>query len=583
MDLFDVECALPTLAVMVERAKNAIADVFAKGHCCVVAWSGGKDSSVTLALVLEVARTLTVAGGKPKVVVTSSDTRVESPEIRAHIRRESRKFKAYAARYGIDLEFHIARPSLMASWQMKVLSGRGLPSYPGQSGDCSVDLKITPQLRLRNKLFARWRKEGRPEPITCLGSRLDESERRAASMRASGQNGLTPVRNRDGDWTLSPIAEWTTDMVWEFIGEVAGGERESYTDFGETLRIYADAGGTSCAVVSDALLEGSGKKMKGGCGARTGCYVCQLAYDKSLRTMVEGDPRYHYARGLVRFNEYLRAIRWDWSRRHWVGRTVHEGYLCVQPDTFHPAEVRRQARMLMQLDHDERLRAARAGEPPRFEILPLDMLIGLDALWSAHGLAQPFTIWADRQLIESGIRFDVPEEMPEVVETRIPDARFLWVGKDWDSQVWDGLRDVYIEGVLGDSACAPTVADDGLWSINTESAFTVDLEAAYLFEDFELPYVLDRHREGVPPGGITMGFKHYLALGTVQVSHGQRRSIDETLRRTAMKDRLGLTLNYKVEDLLAQSVCFADLSPEARKAWQHKATTESAQPELTLI
>ncbi|WP_341744775.1 hypothetical protein [Azonexus hydrophilus] len=387
------------------------------------------------------------------------------------------------------------------------------------------------------------------------------------------------MQNKEGDWTLSPICRWTTDDVWEFIGEVVSGERETYSDWQELMRIYSDAGGTSCAVVSDAILDGMSKKKVGKCGARTGCWVCQQAYDKSLRTMVEGDTRYHYAIGLVRFNEYLRSIRNDWSRRHWVGRTVKAGYLCVQPDTFHPAEIRRQARMLMQLDHDERLRASREGEAPRFEILPLEMLIAVDAFWSLNGLAKPFSIWADRKMIEEGSRFDIPD-IQEVQETPIPEARFLHVGDQWESSVWDGLRDVYREGLLEDSGCAPTVGDDGLWEIETQMSFNIDPEAACMFEDYEVPYLLDLYKQGVPPGGVTAGVKHYLGLGTLTVSHSQRGFFDLAMRRTAMKDRMGLTYDYKVEYLLAKSVRFADLSPEGRAAWSKKATTASAQVDL---
>lgn len=108
--------------------------------------------------------------------------------------------------------------------------------------------------------------------------------------------------------------------------------------------------------------------------------------------MVETEVALAYAKGLTRLNEYIRAIRYDWSKRHWIGRTVKEGYLAVEPDTFHPKEVRRLARFMMQLDHDERQRAARAGEMPMFQILTLEMLITVDALWSKNGLAKPFAI-----------------------------------------------------------------------------------------------------------------------------------------------------------------------------------------------
>lgn len=581
MDLFEIKGVLPDLNFLVERAKMAIADLFRKGHPICIAWSSGKDSSAVLALTLETALEVKAQGIEPRIVVCSSDTGMENPEIAAHVRDEARKVMRYAQANGLNVSVYITKPSLMATWQIKVLSGRGLPDYAGQKSDCSVDWKIKPMQKLRNQLFASFRKEGLPEPVTLVGTRYSESQRRALAMQSRGDNSLEPVRNKDEEWTLTPICRWQTDDVWTYIGEIAAGQRKSYSDFAETLRIYADAGGTSCAVVSDALLEGLNKSNKAGkCGARTGCWCCLQAHDKSLRTMVENEPRYHYARGLVRFNEYLRAIRWDWSRRHYVGRTVKEGYLCIAPDCFHPSEVRRQTRMLLQLDYDEEIRARRAGESPRFKILPLETLIALDALQSLHGIGRPFAIWNDLRLIKSGIRFDIPTNLVEVPETPMPEARFIHVGQAWEGAVWDGLRDAYREALTEDSPCAPKIADDGLWELDTEVSFTVDPEGAMLFEDFEVDYVLAQYDQGVPPGGVTAGFKHYLGLGTIQLSHGQRAWADVALRRTALKDRLGLTLDYQIEDIISQSVRFADMPEEARRAWSKKATTSSAQADL---
>lgn len=579
MDMFDIVLAPPSLGEMVRRAKEAIARIFDEDRVAAVAWSSGKDSSVVLALVLEVALEAKKAGSNPTILVTSSDTLVESPEISQHIKSEGRKLKAYALEHGLNLEFHVSKPSLMSSWQMRVLTGRGLPPYAGTSSDCSVDLKIRPQRVLRNKLFAKHLRDGRP-PVTVLGTRMSESEKRAARMSLAGEDGMRICVNKDGDHVLSPLCHWDTDMVWEFVGEVVSGERETYSDFTEMMRIYADAGGTSCAVVSDAILEGLNGRRTGKCGARTGCWVCQQAHDRSLRTMVETDERYFYARGLVRFNEYQRAIRHDWKRRCWIGRTVAEGYLCVQPDTFHPMEVRRQARMLMQLDYDEYQRALRVGEDPRFSILPLEMLITLDAWWSLTGLARPHALWADWHAIQAGTRFDVPTNLIAAPESRQPDARFLSVGKEWDSSVWDGLRDAYAEGLLEMSNCKPEVADDGLWDVETEQCFDVDAEGAQLFAMFELPEVLKHSQEAIPPGGITSAFKRYMMLGTIQLSHGQRRTTDIELRRTAMKDRLGLCCDYDLNKVLGMSCSYSEMPQEARVAWRHKATAMTAQAAL---
>ena len=75
MDLFELQCVLPTLTLLVSKASTAIANIARKGHPIVVAFSSGKDSGVVLALVLSVARELVASGqASPKIVVTSSDT-----------------------------------------------------------------------------------------------------------------------------------------------------------------------------------------------------------------------------------------------------------------------------------------------------------------------------------------------------------------------------------------------------------------------------------------------------------------------------------------------------------------------------
>lgn len=202
MDMFDIVLAPPSLGEMVCRAKEAIARIFAENRVVAAAWSSGKDSSVVLALVLEVALEAKKAGGNPTILVTSSDTLVESPEISQHIMSEGRKLQAYARKHGLNLEFHVSKPSLMSSWQMRVLTGRGLPPYAGTSSDCSVDLKIRPQRVLRNKLFATHMLDGGP-PVTVLGTRMSESEKRAARMSLAGEDGMRICVNKDGDPQLS--------------------------------------------------------------------------------------------------------------------------------------------------------------------------------------------------------------------------------------------------------------------------------------------------------------------------------------------------------------------------------------------
>jgi DNA sulfur modification protein DndC len=592
IDFFDRLPVMPSLEELVAKAERVIEGLVLKGVPLVLAYSGGKDSGVVASITLSTVARLVREGRvtDPVIVVTTGNTLIESPEIVTHYQAEHRRMQAFAKANGFHIYNSIVSPSLASSFQVKVLSGRGLPSYAGTNTDCSLDLKQNAQRSYRTKLFKELAARGLPEPCTLIGTRFDESERRALRMKMRGENDLEPVQNRDGEWTFSPVCMWSTDDIWEYVGEVSSGLRESFTDFAETKRIYAHSESQSCAVVADAIREGLSKRKKGGCGARTGCWACQQAEDKSLKNMIEYDERYAYLAGLNKLNQFIRNTRYDWTRRNWIGRTIRAGYIAIQPDTFSGRMVRELARYMMQLDFDEQQRASRAGEAPRFVTLPLEMMVAIDALWSLNGLVKPFAIWADYlDIYQNGVRYDIPD-IPETPVTAQPPARFLYVGEKWDEtgdKHWTGLRDPFLESLTEASPCAPEITENSrgnfVWDLNTSSSFDVDPESAAMIEMFEAERLAAMHNDPLPPGGITSGYKFYLGYGALQLSHSQAAEHDEILRRTAFKDRLGLTLDYELDDLLAKTVSFADLPQDAYRAWGHKGTTETAQTELLLV
>lgn len=98
--------------------------------------------------------------------------------------------------------------------------------------------------------------------------------------------------------------------------------------------------------------------------------------------------------------------------------------------------------------------------------------------------------------------------------------------------------------------------------------------------DFELERLVEMHDRGFFPGGITAGYRWYLNYGTLTLSRAQQREHDDIARRTDFKDRLGLTLDYDVADLLDRAVRYGALPAPARVAWGHKATTSGAQVDL---
>lgn len=582
--LFEIQLRGPTCEELTAEAEASIMRLFESGAPACVAHSSGKDSSVVTNLTLTVARRAKAAGLDPLVVITSSRTLVENPEVDNHLLMDHVRIKNYAKRHELRVISRIVEPTLAQTFQMRVLTGRGLPAYVGTSSDCSQDLKITPQITARRKLFRELKSEGRAEPVTLLGTRQAESAKRGLAMLARGDRHDKPTRNKAGDLVLSPIARWDTDSVWEYLGLAGAGIVDSYSDFAETRRIYAAASGTSCVIVADAIEEGAKQKKAGKCGARHGCWTCLQTVDRSLEAMVEFEPRYQYAKGLLRFTKFLRAIRYDFSRRSWVGRTIRKGYIRIQPDTFNSETIRLLTRFMLQLDYDERKLAREDGRPVLFQCLDLRMLIGVDAMQSLNGVARPFSCWSDLRDIESGIRYDIPE-IPEAPRAEVPSARFLKVGSDWDEEseqsAWDGLRNPLHEALTERSGCTPNIVElpngRSAWEMDTEQSMSVDEESAYLIEEFEKDRLLEMHDSGFAAGGITSGYLWYLSYGVLSLSHSQQSEHDMVARRTAFKDRHGLTMEYDLDDLLKQTVGFAELPPEAASAWGGSATTETAQ------
>lgn len=562
------------MLVKIEDAKQTLLNLFREGIVVFISWSGGKDSSVCALLTLLAAKEAAAEGLSPVVVASTSNTRVENPEVDNHVRAELAKMRKYGERNGFKVTTKVVTPNLSSTWQVKVLTGRGLPSFPGTNTDCAVDLKVEPQRVYRNKLFKDIKKKGMPKPVIILGTRYDESARRATNMTQRNESATAPVCNDTGELILSPIAHWSTDDVWELIGMAASGMVETYSDFAETKRIYAHSESSSCAVVADAISSG---KKRGGCGTRTGCFVCQQAEDKSLENMIAYDTRYSYAAGLVKFNKFLRATRYDWSLRHWLGRTIRGGFIAIKPDTYHPSMQRALFRYMLQLDFDEQTRAAEKGERPMFHLLPIDMIVAIDSIWSLNGFAPSFAVWADyRDIFQRGIRYGIPDIEP-VPETPMPEARYVHVGTEWDgdhAEAFTGMRSAYTEALTELSPCQPELrtTPDGrsIWDVNTNTSFSVDMESACMLLDFELDSMLAKYDAGTNPGGVTSGYKFYLQYGALNLSHSQALEHDYILRRTEFKDRLGLSYEYDIADLLAKSIDGSEMPAAAQAEWKVK-------------
>lgn len=574
-----------------EAAKALFERSYAAGTAVSFAFSSGKDSSAALGLGLAVAARRRAGGARvPPLYVLHGDTGIENPEVAAHALNELAKVRAFARMHDLDVTVRIARPHLASSWAYRTIGSGKLPAWPGESRDCSVEYKVKPQTRELKAILAEAGRRADDVAI-CIGTRFEESAGRAERMAARGETGARPWCGADGRSYLSPLADWSEDDVWKCLALARSGAFPSYTDHEETQRIYRDAGGSSCHVV--AAMASDQAKSQRGCGARHGCHQCQaVGVDQSLVNMIEAEPRYHYMRGLSRLQQHMAAIRYDWTLRSWLPRSIDKnGFSVLQPDTFSPAYMARLFGCCLTLDVEEAQAARAAGlSRPRFQILSPELVVAIDAEWSRQGFQfghRALEIY--REIVQNGARHRIPD--PAVVpRTPIPKARYLQVGRGFDHPaggMWTGLRSVHHE-LAGETCHAlgekkALTGGETIWLPPTDKVFSVDGEGAMLLLGFELDYLVERGRTDPayrtnPP----QAFMDYLRYGTVQLNERQLAQNSAICRRTHWRNSLGLSgPDPDLKSIIAKSMTKAERDAfikHRRLASRHRLHDADAGP-----
>ena len=288
-------------------------------------------------------------------------------------------------------------PSLNQSYAVKVLSGTALPTFPeSRRRICSASWKVEPSGKALDvaaliaiQAFAktapkpnglaqidaaiRFAKSGKAswmrQPVVVLGSRLDESARRALSMKKHGQRPDAITTEDDGRRTISPIASWSELDVWEMIGlaGVKGGVYPVWQDdFSELVTLYRGAAG-GCVIVP-------GKRAAAkACGARFGCHACQaVPIDESGKALTE-EPRWEYSAPLLHIRDFIANIRHDFSRRAWLDCTEDPaGFIKVFPGPIAGETARAIIRYYMTADRNEAVRADRFRRAVAAGVMPND-------------------------------------------------------------------------------------------------------------------------------------------------------------------------------------------------------------------
>ena len=283
------------LETEVERIKALIKDLYLSDSMpWIVGYSGGKDSTTCVQLIWLSLLELPFEKRRKPVHVISTDTLVENPVVAAWVRNSLTKMELAALKAKLPIFPHRLIPELKNRFWVNLI-GKGYPAPRPKFRWCTERLKITTSTSFIQNLS-----ETNGEAILVLGTRKAESSARAKTIeKYEGSSRAFLARNGDPKlsrvWVLAPIAEWSNDDVWEFIGTYENPWGVSSADL---LELYRGATpDRECPVVVDTSTQSCGD-------SRFGCYVCTMvAQDKSMEAMILNDETKAWMKPILDFRD----------------------------------------------------------------------------------------------------------------------------------------------------------------------------------------------------------------------------------------------------------------------------------------
>lgn len=269
-----------------------------------IAWSGGKDSTATLTLVVWLIESGKIP--KPKTLtVLFADTRLELTPLMISAYEIMDDLKVL----GIDMRIVMAE---LDKRFFVLMFGRGIPPPGAGFRWCTGNIKIVPMETELHKLYA----EKGSKILMITGVRQGESAVRDNRIIVScskdgaecGQGYYQQSMPGAICDTLAPIVHWRVCHVWEWLRNWA--PREEY-------------GCWSTKTVADAYGGDEAEEIN----ARTGCMGCPVAsQDKALETVVKIE-KWSYLTPLLELRSVFDELRSNKSfrKRHPGGETKKDG------------------------------------------------------------------------------------------------------------------------------------------------------------------------------------------------------------------------------------------------------------------
>ena len=180
----------------------------------LIGYSGGKDSSLLVNLVLETVARLPEHERTKKIFIVTSDTGVENPVVKRYMHTSSGKINEFSQKNNANIKADIIYPDVAQSyWSLVIGLGYPTPEPPGFRW-CTERLKILPMNRYTNSIIEKY-----GEVIILLGVRKAESQTRRRSISSREIEGklLIPHSDIPKAYMYNPLTEIPNELVWEYL------------------------------------------------------------------------------------------------------------------------------------------------------------------------------------------------------------------------------------------------------------------------------------------------------------------------------------------------------------------------------
>lgn len=365
------------LAEKIATALKNIVDLYREDELpWIIGYSGGKDSTTVLQLVWRAVESIPLEERTKKIFVISTDTLVENPVVAEWVKLSLTKINFASKKGKMNIKAHRLTPKLEDRFWVNLI-GKGYPAPRPKFRWCTSRLKINASTD-----FVRNIATETGEAILFLGTRSGESQARKKVMERH-EGSTRELLSRNGDarldrvWIFPPIADWSSDDVWEYLIENENAWGHSNM---ELFHLYKGATpDAECPLVVDSTTPSCGD-------SRFGCYVCTMVdKDKSMMAMIQNDEDKKWMIPLAQLRENKLSTSGDFENRDFrrMDRTISVYQKKEGPGLIHGPykQTYREELLLELLKAQTQIRKDAPHGLENFELILIEELEEIRRIW----------------------------------------------------------------------------------------------------------------------------------------------------------------------------------------------------------